>query len=169
MPVGLLGGFAAPAQFERISRQVGFNLESEVAKDGRNAFLWCDEPNATIRQFDDAAVLVRGYAVLPDGDLACPPDDFAQFAYRRYKTVDSCDFGDCDGSFSVVVLDAQRTLLLAFRNIANNRFTYVANSDACSLVASNLATLTSCLPKRPSVNEEQLPSYFLFPPLLLFT
>lgn len=164
---GLLAGIALPQQFERLCERHEFRPHCTPTLDGRVAFISCDEPNSHLAFGEGITVLVRGYATLPtaspapNNQAANSHPEFANFVKQRYEAKQDCVLDDCDGSFSVVVLDATRSRLLTYRNIANNRFTYIAETPELKIIASNLASLTRSLPEVAS-NDAALPSYFLF-------
>ena len=160
MAKGLLAGFATPQQFENLCKQIEFRPESAASAD-QVAFFSCDEPNSHVERFDQLTVLVRGYAVLPGFNSISRPEDFARHVRAQYeKDHRSCSVKDCEGNFSVVVLDAQRATIWAYRNIASNRYTYLHQAKNHVLVSSNLAILSRCADLKP--NPRSLPSLFMF-------
>ena len=159
MASGLLAGFAKPQQFEDLCQKIDFQPQNQPCE-GQVAFLTCDEPNSWIGHFDEILVLVRGYATLPGSDSVATPKDFARHVYQRYESEQSCSLSDCEGNFSVVIVDAQKATLLAYRNIASNRYTYVHQSSDLVLVSSNLAMVSHLADLKP--NHRSLPALFMF-------
>jgi len=159
MAKGLLAGFATAQQFEDLSQKIDFRPETLATTD-QIAFFSCDEPNSHVERFSEIAVLVRGYAILPSSDSASSQADFARHVHDQYEKNQSCSLKDCEGNFSVVILDARRGTLLAYRNIANNRYTYAHRADSRLLISSNLSILSRCVDLKP--NNKPLPTLFMF-------
>ena len=162
MRQGLLAGIVTKTRFEQIEQRANVGSAWTTESDGQFCFLSCDEPNSSQFEFDQIVVLVRGYAILPGETDAAPHSSVAKHVVEQYKSNSTLRPTNCEGNFSIVLLDGNQSRLLAYRNISNNRFTYIAEEESGTLIGSNLAIVSKCLRNGVTPNESQLPTFFLF-------
>lgn len=69
---------------------------------------------------------------------------------------------ELDGSFTVLLASTDNPRLLIFRNLVGNTFTYYQQTDQGLRYGSNLADLAKSNSRKPQLNEQVLPLYFVY-------
>ena len=159
---GLLGGIVGGDVWDRVTSLGDLpNTVWKQASKGGLAFLTSDEPNAQVVDFGEVAVAVRGYVVPRSGGDVMAKQQAAELVHAHYRDHGQLPASLGEGNFSLVLVDAQKSRVLSYRNLANNQFTYYAQSQGL-LLASNLKTLAHCTGRQQAVNRDRLPAFFLF-------
>jgi asparagine synthase (glutamine-hydrolysing) len=82
--------------------------------------------------------------------------------YREYRRRGQLDTAGLEGSFTVLVVDAERAAIQIHRNLFGTSATYYWSSGRTFIASSNLAVLVSLLENDVRADESVLPAYFIF-------
>lgn len=116
---------------------------------------------ARLFTWDGLAILIRGY-VRSKSSSSLDVERVAEELRCHYFEHGDLAVDDLEGSFTLALCDSQSERVLLYRNLVGAGFTYYRPTSRGLLFSGNLAELVELDRRSAKLNENALPSFFLF-------
>ncbi len=138
------------------------HVDFSAVKDGLHLSVRADSRHTDSVVLGNMALFLRGYALRPGSKQKATADEIAQEINKSNAEKKDYPFLNYEGSFSLVIADADIGQVVIYRNMVGTEFTYYGHHGNKFFFGSNLAQVVSVMDQPPAPNQQMLPALFLF-------
>ena len=127
-----------------------------------NCFAYNNPAILSLYCWDDLAIFIRGYACYSHAHQASDLEQLAHSLRSYYLDYSELDVDYLDGNFTIALIDSSSCRVILYRNLIGLGSTYYYSETDSFCFGGNLAQLSSFTGLPRLVNNDALPSLFLF-------